>query len=198
MASLDRVRLALTGFVGGPGVCTFYAVSGSDLQTPLNNFANAMAAFMPPVVTLQVEQSGDTIEDTDGALTGSWTGAAQPAHVGSGTAEYAAPVGFCCTWLTPIVRDGHRIKGRSFIVPVGRDLFQSDGSIEPYTLVTAAAAADALVSGAGGNFRIWHRPRLAQVASPGHRALAAHDGSQAAVTASSIRDKAAVLRSRRD
>jgi hypothetical protein len=198
LSDLDRVRIALTGFVGEPGVITMYAVDGPALQGPLSDLVNFWKDLMPPVVDLKVETGGDTIDDVNGDLTGSWVGDAQPGYTGAGAAAYSAPCGACVTWLTPIIRDGHRIKGRSFVVPLSDSAYEDNGSIEPTTLGVLQSSAADFVTAAGGNLRIWHRPRLAQVASPGHRALTAHDGSQAAVTSSTVRDKVAVLRSRRD
>lgn len=177
---------------------TVYGVSGADLQTPLDVFWTSVLPYMPPVVHAQVQTGGDQIDDETGDLIGSWVGVARAIETGSGGADYAAPAGACVTWLTPIIRDGHRIKGRSYLVPLSQEFYQNDGSLQTDALAAVVAAAEAFVTAAAGNLRIWHRPRLARAETPEHKALTAHVGSQAAVISSAVADKVAVLRSRRD
>src|SRR5450759_543108 len=73
MTSIQRVRCDWTGFIGQPGVSTFYAVAASTLVPQLRAFFDAIKLLLPTDVNIQVEGSGDELESTTGALTGSWT-----------------------------------------------------------------------------------------------------------------------------
>lgn len=199
MARIQRVRVALTGFPGGPGVMTFYALSGADFIAPLREFLLSVAGDMPVDVSLQIESAGDIIEATDGALVGNWTGTAQAPLVGAQAGTYSAATGYVVTWLTGAIADGSRIKGRTFVVPAAGAAFDLTGSIAAATITGQLGFARALIANSPGNFVVWHRPRVAVAQGPGHpTALAAHVGSFVPVTDAIVHDRAAVLRSRRD
>src|SRR5665811_735556 len=124
MTNINRMRATWTGFTGGPGVSTFYGlVSGASLPD-LRAFFLAIAPMLPSTVTIQVEDYGDVIEDTTGALVGSWTDSPVLPVVGSDPTQYPAPAGCVVNWLTSTVLDGHRARGRTFIVPLGGAQYQ--------------------------------------------------------------------------
>lgn len=149
-----------------------------------------MSAQLPTGVTIRVPGSGDTIDDTTGDLTGVWT-ATTPAAVNGGVVpQAAAGVGACVTWTTGGIVSGaagpRRLRGRTFLVPLANACFDSDGTL------TTVARQDIVDFGidmiAVGGFGIWHRPTSA----------GASDGTSYAVLSSSVRDKVAILTSRRD
>lgn len=199
MTVLTRHRVGWTGFPGGPGVSTFYGLGdGAAMTTFLHTFFLALASYIPNDVTIQVESSGDLIEDTTGELTGTWTADAADSINCLSSAVYAAPAGLGVTWTTDTVLDGHRLRGRTFIVPLEASAYQTDGTLDGTVRGAFIAAAETFVAGAVGDFVIWHRPRIAAAATPYHPAVTARAGGHGLVTASSVRDKAVVLRSRRD
>jgi hypothetical protein len=190
MPDIARIPVVWSGFSGGPGVNTFYSdVADVDIATTaLHTFYEAIDTFIPDVVDINVPGSGDTISDSSGILTGTWTATATPAQVNGGaTGTYAAPVGAVVNWLTSAIVDGRRLQGKSFIVPLTDAAFDSDGSIVSGFLTTLRNAAAALAATAD-SIKVWHRPT-----DPGPSG-----GSSAAVTSSRVPDLAAVLRSRRD
>lgn len=192
MATIGRVRVALTGFIGSPGVSTFYAVDPATLLGPLRTYYNAIRELFPSVVRIQVEDNGDSIDDVTGVLTGSWSGGAQTVVSGGSNPGYSAPAGATQRWSTDAVVDGHRLKGRTFLVPLASAAYDVDGTLGGSTVTTLTDAGAALVAATTANFSIWHRP-IAAGAPHGPRAGTSHF-----VTSASVNDMVAVLRSRRD
>jgi hypothetical protein len=198
MTSLNRVRATWSGFAGAPGVSTFYGLGVGTLPGFVRTFFNALTAYYPAGTTIQVENFGDVIDDVTGHLVGSWTGSAQTLVTSVGSGSYAAPSGASVKWVTDSVLDGHRVRGRTFLVPLISSAFQSDGSLAAAFKTTLETAATTLAATGVGEFVVWHRPVEAKAADGSRPAVVARDGGHALVTASSVRDVAAVLRSRRD
>ena len=190
--------MALTGFIGGPGVSTFYAADGPSFQGPLRAFYNAIKAEFPVDVSIRVELNGDTLDPATGILTGTWVGTDTGLVQGTDSGPYSAPVGLLAKWLTPNIADGHRVRGHTFLVPAGASQFDATGQPSPAAIGGLTAACAALVTASSPNFVVWHRPAKARAATATRPARAAHVGSLAIVTGSSAGTKAAVLRSRRD
>ena len=198
MTNIDRVRVSLTGFPGAPGVATHYGLSGTALFPLVVALWGSLAVVMPADVSIRVEASGDSINDVDGSLVGSWSIAPVTGVAGGAAGAYAAPAGACLTWLTNDILDRHRVKGRTFVVPLGNANYEADGSLTSGTASGLAAAAAAYVTNTGGNAVIWHRPRAARAATATLPARVARVGGHAIITGSRVADKVAVLRSRRD
>lgn len=195
--ALQRIRVELTGFLGAPGVATFYALDAAALLTPLHDFWEDMAPGLVAQMDIQVVAEGDIITDTTGALTGAWVGTGQASVSGADGGVYPAPAGACVTWATDAVLDGARLKGRTYVVPLGGGSYQDDGSINTINLNRLRAAADLLVTAGAENFRVWHRPRKAREADGSRPAVEARDGGSAQITSATVADKVAILRSRR-
>jgi hypothetical protein len=198
MSNIHRLRVALTGFPGAPGVATFYALSGSDLVAPLHDLWLSLAQFMPADVAIDVQATGDVIEDTTGELVGTWSGTGEAIIPGVATGVYAAPVGVCLTWITAAIVDSHHLKGRTFVVPTVGIMFDTDGTVSTENLSYLRTAVNDFVAATGGNQVVWHRPRAAKPADGSRPAITARVGGHSAVTDAAVKDMAVVLRSRRD
>ena len=198
MVAIARVRVSLTGFVGGPGVSTFYAIDPIALITPLRAYFVAMMSLQPAPVTAQVVTSGDYIESTSGALGGAWTTTGVTPVLGNSASMYSGVSGLAVTWLTATIADGKRVRGRTFHVPLSQEQYQTDGTIGAGAVSAATTAGNNLILATPGNLVIWHRPRTAKAATPTSLAVTARLGSHAVVTSARVTDKAAILRSRRD
>lgn len=198
MTVIDRVRVGWSGGIGGPGVTTFYMLSAPAHLTDVRNFFVEFANYVPTGITFHVEASGDKIEDTTGTLVGNWVGGAVPDVVTSNPSVYAGPAGLAVSWFTDLVAQGRRVRGRTFIVPIGSDKFDAAGTLAAAALSAAQATAIAFLTATAGDLRIWHRPFAGAPAVGTKPARPAHAGSSAVVVGTSVRDKAAVLRSRRD
>lgn len=198
MALLSRVRVALTGFPGGPGVMTFATTDVDTFIPVLKAWLIRVAVYMPADVSLHVESTGDTFESTTGLIQGTWARGVQPTYVGGSVGAYAAPVGVVVEWLTDIHLSGRRLRGRTFVVPCTTAAFSLDGSLDAAVQVEFQAASSAFAANSAGTFTIWQRPRLARPADGSRKAVLARGGGHGVVTSSRVPDKAAVLRSRRD
>lgn len=198
MALLERVRVALTGFPGGPGVNTFYFLDTATALTSLKNMYLSLAGYLPSDVHVQVQNTGDIIESTTGAITGAWQSPPVPEVIGTFTGVYAAPVGFMAGWETSTILDGRRLRGRTFFVPAASNIFNTLGSIgEGYLVGIRSTVADFQVS-QSSSLVIWHRPFAGSPAVGTRKARPAHSGGVGLVTATRVPAKAVVLRTRRD
>lgn len=175
---------------------TFYSLVDGGLIAPLRAFFLSLVTAIPEDVSIQVESAGDAIEDTTGDLTGDWSDTPVLPVDGTVTGPYAAPAGMLVDWLTGTILDGHRVKGRTFIVPSVS--FDTDGSVLDATRTAFQANADTFIAAASGNLAVWHRPRAAKAAEGTHKAITAHAGGHAVVTSAKWSDQVVVLRSRRD
>lgn len=164
--------------------------SGSDNAAPPVAAVRAayagVASGLPSGVQITFPTSGDSINDTNGQLVGTWTAPAAAAVNGSGAATAAAGVGVCVGWQTGGIVNGRRLRGRTFLVPVTTPVWGIDGTITDASLASFQAFAAALQ--ASGPLAIWHRPT----------SKGATDGNSYGVVSNKVRDKVAVLRSRRD
>lgn len=198
MTSIHRVRAVWTGFPGGPGVTTLYTLETSGFLTSFYDFLYGIRSYIPNDVSINIEGTGDTIEDTTGALLSAWV-EDPPATIDCDNAfGYAAPAGEVVDWVTSTILDGRRLRGRSFIVPIAADQFAADGSLDDTKRVIVESLAQAFVDAQAGSFVIWHRPRAAKAADGSRKAVTARSGGHALVTAAHVPDEACVLRSRRD
>lgn len=198
MTALYRVRTALTGFPGGPGVATMFFLDKATAVASVRSFWATVAAGMPNIVKMQVENSGDIIESTTGVLTGSWTSDPVLSVQGAQGGPHSGPSGLVVTWLTGTIAGTRRLRGRTFVVPLSGTAYEADGTIADTMLTPARAAAQALVFEQSLSLVVWHRPVTARAATPTSPARAARIGSHGLVTGHRVADKAAVLRSRRD
>jgi hypothetical protein len=198
MTQLERVRVGLSGFTGGPGVATFYFLDVATALPSLQSLWTVLAQTMPNIVTIQVENSGDVIEDTTGTIVDQWTQGAEAPIFGGLGGKYSAPSGYCLNWLTQTILDGHRLKGRTFVVPTGVDIYDLDGTIVTATVNAVNTAAATYVNDQSASAVVWHRPRKARPADGSRPAVTARAGGHGLITSALVRDKAAVLTSRRD
>lgn len=201
MAELLRVKLRWQNFIGAPGYSIFHfrEFEGSGDQNgfaqqavdKVNAFATAVVGHLPYQAQLQTMGEVEVIEDSTGALV-DVVGTTQPAVLtSSATADvkYAGPTGAVITWRTAGIRNGRRIKGRTFVVPIAGHHFDANGTLGGGALAMLNGAATALRdTSTSPDLGVYARP-----SGPG-----ATDGTWSVVTSHSVPDMAAVLRSRRD
>lgn len=188
----------ITTPTGGAGVATFYSRGPLSLLPALQDFWSAMGVHMPTGVTMVTENSGDLIEDTDGSIIGSWAEAAPVPAGGQVVGSFAAPSGAVVTWLTTGIVHSHRVRGRTFIVPLAGTSYQADGTLQDATAAAMRIEAAAFVTATAGSLAVWSRPFAGTPATGTRPANPARLGSSFVVAGSSVKDKVAVLRSRRD
>lgn len=198
---VSRVEVLWSGWSGGPGhtFLSFFDARGNETAT-LADVRNVFARLMggagapvrlPNVINLDVSPVVNTYDESTGELLAVTTGTKPATIDGTGTGAFAAAVGACITWRTGGVHGGHKIIGKTFLVPLVGSLFDIDGTINSPDLATLQTEATAAVTSLPG-FCVWSRPKVGTPPNPGL------GGAIFAVQAATVADKSAVLRSRRD
>lgn len=188
---VQQVRTVWSGFSGGPGYTNLYFADASTVDAVLDAVSQwwtDLQQVFPTSMTFSIDNAVQQIDTVTGAETGSSNGTTfvPPVSGGALNAFGPAPAGICVGWDTSDFLAGRRIRGRTFLVPVTKVAFEDNGTIAGGTLTTVAAAASALLTNADAALSVWHRPVLGT------------GGQVSRATAFTVRDKAAVLRSRRD
>lgn len=195
MALIFRAKINWTGFVGAPGYSVFHARSfeadpaneAAQFKARVNFFAAEIAAVLPNSVTLTTDPEVEQLEDTTGTLTEVVSTPGSAPIAGTGGTTYSAPAGAVVNWTTGQIRNGRRMRGRTFIVPLALAAYEADGTIVASVRNTILTAASNLANAVDTQLCVYGRP------TP----LAA-DGMNGRVTGFSVPDMSAVLRSRRD
>ena len=200
MAPILKVSSKWTGFSGAPGYSNFFfqnnfgtAPSTDERQKAIaatDSFWMAVLPLLPNTVTITVQSDVEVIEETTGMLIDVMSGPALTSRVGTGgVGAYSGASGAVLTWRTNGVRNGRRVRGRTFLVPLAIGAYQNDGTLADTARTTLGTAANSLITPAAGTppFNVWARPS----------AKGASDGNSYEVVGSSVPDMAAVLRSRR-
>lgn len=190
MALIIRHTAVWTGVPGLPGYSQFYQLNTGSLSSDAQAGHDAVAAFFDAIVTLipsdidvTVDPIYQALADTTGDITTEDTVATPAAATNGGYVSlYAAQVGVLVEWTTATFIDGRRLRGRTYLVPLGNSQ-DSNGTLPTGTVNTVQGAADTLAADAAG-FAVWHRPKGAEA------------GSASPMSGALVRDKAAILRSR--
>lgn len=199
-----RVRAISTGYTGGPGIATFHFATST---APQDNAAAVLAcdrvrdaytagkAVIPGVVTVSVSAAVDEIDEATGTLTGTLSGnASSVAGDSTDNSIGPAPSGLLATWLTGGVAGTHRVKGRTFLVPVPKGAADVDGTPTALALSRVALFAGAMNSPGATDviFGVYSRPFAGKIGIP------ARAGTFHGCTGYTVPDEFVVLRSRRD
>lgn len=167
MTQIARLQVAWSGAtVTGPGLSTFYAsTSGTGFSAAVHTFFDTSPLLFPAGTTITVPSGGDLIEDTTGALAGTWN---EPGGggvtVGTETGSWSAGVGMQVRWPTGGIVGGRKVVGSTFLVPIAGSLFDTDGTIDAAVVSSVEVQANALLA-AVPTLRILSRPKGLRVGS---------------------------------
>lgn len=194
MPLMWRAQVRWSGGQIGTGFTNLFFREGVGTAQAANDSVRAFfaAAYLssggnlPLGITLTFPTSLDVMEDETGQLLFTVPVTTPGPLTGGDAGVYAAPAGVVVTWRTAGVVNGHRVQGRTFLVPIGLTGLQADGTPKDTFVSQVLGAAAGLIS-ATPEFVIWHRPT-----SPG-----ASNGSAHTVLAPSVHDTIAMLTSRR-
>jgi hypothetical protein len=193
MATLYRNRAIWSGISGTPGYSTFYS-TGAANPAALRTFFAAIQNLIPSPCAIQVLGQGETIDDSNDQITGTWSTAA-PTSVACAGAAYAAPCGALVTWISSTVRRRKILKGRTFIVPLVSTSYTTSGNIVAASVTTLQNAATALVTAYAGTMVVYGRQILNYSTKPPTLVAA---GVSAPVTGALVQSRVVTLRTRRD
>jgi hypothetical protein len=196
---INQIRVTWAGFVGGPGISTFYApASATPDLTRLRAFFQGLTGVLPPAVQVTFPSSGDTLDPTDGSLVAQWSGGAAPAAVnGTGSGGVSMAQGVQVRWGTNEVADGRAIGGRTFLVPVTTACFGADGLLTAVNQSGIQTAAQSIIAGVP-IFHVWHRPKYGPKPTGGGPRPIVRTGSSAPITTQTVPKLPIVLTSRRN
>jgi len=200
MADVHRITAIWQGFQGAPGYTKFSFMGLTDASsltsaaTAVRTFFQGIATQVPAGATITVQSVAGVYDMANGQLIREDAIASPPAVVtGSATGGtlYSGGVGVYVTWLTSSVYNGHKVRGRSYLVPMVLG-GAADGTLGTGTVTLVQNAANALVSGQAGKFAIWSKTftKTEPITQIG--------GGLSTVTSASVPDKTGILRSRRD
>lgn len=192
--TIARVTAVWTGFSGAPGYSNFFFEVAGDVgeQTGAPEIVRGafatMFSILPNNVTITVSPTVEYVDEATGQLVDYAEADEAPDPIeGTDTGIYSAPSGAVIGWNTGTVRNGRRVRGRTFLVPLGEGAYESDGSLQETALVRLRNFGSRMITtdGQATGFVVWGRP-------------GATPGVVAPVTSYRVPDMAAVLRSRRD
>jgi len=203
MQLIAKATMKWNGILGAPGYSNFYfrefgwdtaadidTADAQNITDRVNTFAEAVKAWLPYNTNLTVNNEVEIINAENGELVDSRGATQAAAHVSPQALgqTYAGPVGAVINWKTGGIRNGRRVKGKTFLVPLNGGVFDTNGTLAPGLITSLTAAAAALAANSSnGDLGVWSRPTPDTT-----------NGIWHVVTSSNVPDLAAVLRSRRD
>jgi hypothetical protein len=195
MAVIVKVQTQWNGFQGAPGYTNWYGLSDGDAAAAANalgprmrTFFEAVKTYVPTGVTLKVQRTYQVLDSITGRLTAETNLTLDPAvTTGTAATTYNGAGGAVVNWETGLFNNaGHRVRGRTYLVPLA-GCYDTDGSLSSAFITAVVAAANASLGGTG-SLGVYSRPTT----------KGGTDGVFRTAQASSVHDKGAVLRSRRD
>jgi hypothetical protein len=209
MTNVYVAKVDWTGTYGHTGISRF-AFERADhadvTRADVDSMATAIDDLFGPVMgwfPIDVSYTIDSIVEYYDGVLGTLLGevAATSAHVlhaGGADGAYGNGIGALLKWNTGGLFDGHRIRGRTYMVPLGSVAFQTDGVLKPDCVsswLTGAAAYLAAMATAGLSPLVWGHPRdvPATLRTPAHHAA----GHWASILTAAMDEKPAILGRRR-
>lgn len=186
-----------------PGVSTIYCLDAALQRDSLQDLFGAANTYIPNGFVITIENSGDVIDEATGEIRATWAGGSPLVIPMGGAGGYAGPSGAQVTWNTQAIVQGRRLRGRTNFVPLVASAYDATGTLVEGFINQMAPAVAFMYTTNPDNFRIYSRPRAAtpswtDVQGRVHPAVPARIGQAFGVVGATIRDKAVVLRSRRD
>lgn len=199
MVTVYRITALWSGFAGAPGYSKFSFLDLTDdtkrnaAGAAIRTFFASINTYIPNLTTIQVQPGIDEFNVTTGELVGANAMTVTPAVVTSGISAvpYVGGAGLAVTWVTSSIFHGHRVRGRTFIVPTA-SASDTDGTIAPGVVTAVQAAGNVFAASASADLQIWSRVYTKPPAK-----LEQIDGATAPVISCVVKDMAAQLRSRR-
>lgn len=192
--AIYRVTAEWTGFIGAPGYTNFHFgefTGGADadqMRNRVSDFFDPLLSILSSDVVITIPPTVEVLDEESGSLTGYLDGGEEIRLLTTGSStSYAGPSGAVINWITGTVRNGRRVMGRTFLVPLKANTYQDDGTLTGDALSSLREAGDVLATDDFDSaFGVWSRP------------VNGSGGVLAPVTGYRVPDMVAVLRSRRD
>jgi len=173
-------------------VSTFHAIGtgasdATDFAANINPFFSGLSNLVPTGLNTVSTGVYRELDPANGHLIniGSLT-SIPTANVGTGSAAFAAGAGMCVDWLTSTPATHRLRRGRTYLIPLTANLWQTDGTVNNAIVTEVQGLAAAVLSATAGVFGVWKRP-----------ASGGSDGVISPVTGYRVPDKQINLGSRR-
>lgn len=183
-----RITAIWNGATGLPGYTRMKFIGDLDsggaaaAAARMRAFFLTCAPLIPAAVNITFTEAAQ-VYDLQSNLTGEVPFTPPATVQGTASGSFSSPVGMVINWLTGAFSGGRKIRGRTFMVPLGSSAFAVDGSPGSGSVTTVQGAATTLLGGT---------PALViQTTSPG-------TSNMTTVNGASVPKRSAVLRSRRD
>lgn len=192
--AIMRVTLQWTGFDGAPGYTNLYFGAGggfiSDVGQVLDRIDSALEdviSVFPAGLRIGVNSEVAFLDESTGVVTSFEDDGTIRGWTSNNAGPYSATSGAVIIWRTDDVRNGRRIAGRTFMVPLAGSSYESDGTLSVSARQQLLDFGNALAAwDLDSELMVWSRP------------VNGSGGVGATVTSVQVPDMAAVLRSRRD
>jgi hypothetical protein len=160
---MNRIRIKWSGpGVAGPGLTTFYTISGEMDPAAFLSFFDALKTYLPDDVQVTVPSSGDSMSEIGGAITNSWAAVGGGVVSGTSSGTFAIGQGVRIVWDTDGIRNGRHVRGTTFLVPVVSTVYDTSGRVAPAVQTAITTAANNLRTALSGALVIWSRPKGVQ------------------------------------
>jgi len=196
--TISKHLVTWTGLPGGTGYSLFYQNNAQGNPAPLGTFFGALATYFPPALTITVPNAGEVIDEVTGKMTGVWSAGTQVATVGTGTSPFAPSQGALLKWGTNNFRNGRRVWGKTFLVPLTATQYVTGGVITAAACNAIAAAGTTLITSFAGSMVVWSRPVYKPGAAPGDPPVLVRPGAINPVVSATCPIKPCSLTGRRD
>lgn len=188
---VSEMVMRWTGLTGGEGASVFHFenVSGtSEAQNAISamrTFFTALTSMVPDEVRWDPAPEVRVLDEATGTLLASYPIVPGATIVAANTTGYNRAAGARIDWETNAIEGGRRLRGRTYLVPLGSDQYAASGNLGGSTVTALTTAATNLVTNLNAqsrSLRVWSRK----------------NGVARTVSSPSVPLKGAILRSRRD
>lgn len=198
------VRTSWLGTSGGPGLTqlaiegitdphTWDAAAAQIAVDAVRTFWDAIKANMPNELTFTVSPVVDIYTILSGTLVGSYSAATPPTSVlGTDTGTYSMASGAKVNLNTGVIRNGRRVRGGIFLVPMAGLQTTNTGTVASTARTTFNNAVNTMrgtLVAANKQLVVWSRDNTG--VEPGNGATSPVNGVETS-------EKVAILRGRRD
>lgn len=173
--------------VVGASVSTLYTLgTPAALMSAATTLLNGIKGNLPVSLTIGFQGSGEVIDVATGKATSSWASTPPAAVVGTDVGSFTQGVGYRLVWNTGTFSHGRRIKGSTYVVPVGHGAYNTAGLPNATVVSGWQGFLNTFVANMAGNLVIVTRPSAKYPV-----------GGHAAVTTGQVSPKVSWLTSRR-
>lgn len=190
----------------GPAVSTFHIdATAATAALPaaagaIRSFFDFMKGSLPDDVTVNFDAEMREIDVATGELTAAVPIPAPTPVQGTVTGAWPAGTGARIVWQTNRVLRGRRVRGATFLVPIGAGLFTTGGQLSTAAITAYTTAGTNLIASLNTlavPLVVYSRRVLEQPAVPGLPPVVLHPGTATEVISASTNPVVATLRGRK-